>query len=573
MTKEFAVSTIMTLKDQVSPVVKKIGAGIGKFSTKGQAGFLAFAAGSKAAIRSIFPEASRLQDIIKGVTIGNLLSTGISSGVNIIRNNIGQAINYASDLIETQNVVKMTFGESEKAIDNFAKAAGKGFGLTQLQAKKYASTMAAMFKGMGIEGDNLVDMSKGMTALTGDLASFYNLDHDTAFNKLRSGITGQTEPLKAIGIDLSVANMESFAKNAGIKTAWKDLSEASKAALRYKFIMQRTKDAQGDYGKPEESYAVSIRNLSNSMKEMGGFLMAGFLPGLIRLADMATGVVQKIAAWAEKNREVIKSKMDKFINDVVSAAKSLYHIIKDYGPLILGTFAAFKTFKTAVAIIKGVNVAMAVLTATQGAATAATMGAGMAATTGATAFTGLAAAISVSQLAMAGLVGVAIGGIVAVLFWVKKARMEAAAEAGVSEEQYLEASNRAAEKVDQRRVQRADKEDQLRSLYEQYEWARDEDQKRQLRVQITDTEAWLRWNPDIDLETQRKRELGITRAENEKDDPMKETERLLKEAIDAIYKTGDNTISAITGTGSGPKGLKYSQMCYQDIWELVRAGG
>ena len=105
------------------------------------------------------------------------------------------AIQAASDLEEVQNVVDVTFGDDAAKIEKWAKAAGTQFGLTETQAKKFTSTLGAMMKSAGLAGPEIVDMSTDLAGLAADMASFYNLDFDTAFQKIRSGISGETEPL------------------------------------------------------------------------------------------------------------------------------------------------------------------------------------------------------------------------------------------------------------------------------------------------------------------------------------------------------------------------------------------
>lgn len=106
-----------------------------------------------------------------------------------------EAVNAASDLAEVQNVVDVTFGESASEIDRWAKTAITQFGLTETKAKQFASTMGAMMKSSGLAGPEIVQMSTDLSGLAADMASFYNLDFETAFQKIRSGLSGETEPL------------------------------------------------------------------------------------------------------------------------------------------------------------------------------------------------------------------------------------------------------------------------------------------------------------------------------------------------------------------------------------------
>ncbi len=180
-----------------------------------------------------------------------------------------KAIGLASDLQEIQNVVDVTFGDSAKIVNEWAKTAQDAFGISELQAKKYSSTLGAMYKSMGLTADQTLAMSTRMAGLTGDLASFYNLDHEVAFQKIQSGISGEIEPLRQLGINLSVANLEAYALAEGLETAFADMSEAEKATLRYNYILQQTADAQGDFTRTADGYANQLRSAGVELENLG----------------------------------------------------------------------------------------------------------------------------------------------------------------------------------------------------------------------------------------------------------------------------------------------------------------
>ena len=186
------------------------------------------------------------------------------------------AIEAASALEEVQNVVDVTFGESAAEIDAWAKNAIVQFGLTETQAKQFASTMGAMMKSSGLAGQQIVGMSENLAGLAADMASFYNMDFETAFNKIRSGISGETEPLKQLGINMSVANLEAFALTQGITKAFDKMSQSEQIVLRYQYLMQATADAQGDFARTSDGYANGLRLLEsqiNTLKESLGTLL------------------------------------------------------------------------------------------------------------------------------------------------------------------------------------------------------------------------------------------------------------------------------------------------------------
>ena len=184
-----------------------------------------------------------------------------------------KAVSLASDLDEVQNVVDVTFGEGASTIDSFAKSAASSFGMSELSAKQFTGTMGSMLKSM-----QLNDLSTSLVGLAGDMASFYNLDAETAFEKLRSGISGETEPLKQLGINMSVANLEAFALSQGIETAYSEMTQAEQATLRYNYIMQATSDAQGDFVRTSDSLANQQRIMQLNMENLTATIGNELLP-------------------------------------------------------------------------------------------------------------------------------------------------------------------------------------------------------------------------------------------------------------------------------------------------------
>ena len=233
-------------------------------------------------------------DVVKGIVtseaiIGGFRAIGSAVG-DMVRNFADFAksgIAVASDLQEVQNVVDVTFGEKgAAAVEDFAKKAAGSFGMSELSAKKFTGTMGAMLKSMNLDDAAVQDMSLALTGLAGDMASFYNLDAEEAFSKLRSGISGETEPLKQLGINMSVANLEAYAMSQGINTAWKEMSAAEQATLRYQYIMQATADAQGDFARTSDSYANQQRILQLNMENLSASIGKKVLPIITQFSGL-----------------------------------------------------------------------------------------------------------------------------------------------------------------------------------------------------------------------------------------------------------------------------------------------
>ena len=201
-----------------------------------------------------------------------------------------KCVSIASDLSEVQNVVDVTFGDGASKIEEWSKKMSNSFGIGELQAKQFAGTLGAMTKSMGLTDEAVYDMSTNLTQLAGDMASFYNLDTEEAFEKIRSGISGETEPLKQLGINMSVANLEAYALSQGINKAYNEMTQAEQATLRYNYLMSTTADAQGDFARTSDSLANQLRILKLNITDLGASIGKSLLP----MAQQALGYINNL---------------------------------------------------------------------------------------------------------------------------------------------------------------------------------------------------------------------------------------------------------------------------------------
>lgn len=234
--------------------------------------------------------------------LGNLLKTAI--GFKAIRGlaNLGKsAIGFGSAITEIENIVDVSFGSMADEAYKFASTAKEQFGLSELAAKQYSGTMMAMMKSSGVAQDAASKMSISLAGLAGDIASFYNIDTDTAFQKIRSGISGEIEPLRQLGINLSVANMEAYALSRGITTSYNAMSQAEKVALRYNYLMSVTGDVQGDFARTSGTWANQVRLLTLNFQSLsaviGQGLIAGILPAIQALNALMSKLMQAANAF------------------------------------------------------------------------------------------------------------------------------------------------------------------------------------------------------------------------------------------------------------------------------------
>ena len=232
--------------------------------------------------------------------IGKAFKIGLGYiSVRAIARFVKSTTSLASDLTEVQNVVDVTFGSMAKDINDFAKISIEQFGLSELAAKKYSSSMGAMLKSSGIAGEAVRDMALELTKLSADMASFYNLDNDAAFQKIMSGMSGMTQPLKELGINMNIANLENYALTQGIQKSWQQMNQAEQTMLRYNYLLSVTSDAQGDFARNSHTWANQTKILSQQFEILKGTIGAGFINALMPIVKGLNVLIKKIQVAAE----------------------------------------------------------------------------------------------------------------------------------------------------------------------------------------------------------------------------------------------------------------------------------
>lgn len=211
---------------------------------------------------------------------------------------IKDAIDISSSLTEVENVVRTTFGNYEKLIQDFSKTSIQDFGMSELTAKQVASRFQAMGTAMGFSQGKMADMSLQLTKLTADMASFYDMEQSDVARNLQAVFTGETEPLRKYGLDLTQATLKEWAMKQGLDADISSMTQAEKTMLRYQYVMANTAAAQGDFARTADTWANQIRILKQSFEQLaaiiGGALINAFKPFVRTL----NAVMQKVIAFA-----------------------------------------------------------------------------------------------------------------------------------------------------------------------------------------------------------------------------------------------------------------------------------
>lgn len=209
-----------------------------------------------------------------GLGAANLLATGLGKVTDFI----GASIDASRDLNESMSKSKVIFGDSAGEIEAFGDTAAESMGISKQAAIEAAASFGNLFVGLDLGEKKAVEMSKGIVTLAGDLASFNNLDPGEVLNKLRSGLSGESEPLRSLGVFLTEAKVKAKAMQLGLGDAHGELTEGAKVLARYQLILDETGTAQGDFARTSDGLANSQRTAAAALIDAQAELGASFEP-------------------------------------------------------------------------------------------------------------------------------------------------------------------------------------------------------------------------------------------------------------------------------------------------------
>lgn len=216
-----------------------------------------------------------------------------------------QAVELASNVQEVQNVVDTAFGSMSGMAEDFASTAIDQFGMSELTAKKTASTYMAMSKGLGLADEAAAQMAISVAGLTGDVASFYNTSQEVADTALKSIWTGETESLKQFGVVMTQANLQQYAYQQGIKKTISEMTQAEQVQLRYMYVTDQLSLAQGDFVKTSGSWANQTRILSERWKQFMTIIGNGLIKVLTPVVEFLNTALQQLISFADSVGQVL----------------------------------------------------------------------------------------------------------------------------------------------------------------------------------------------------------------------------------------------------------------------------
>lgn len=191
---------------------------------------------------------------------------------------IGSAITEMNDYVENVNLFTVSMGKYASEAKAFAEAAGEAMGIDPGLWMRNQGVFMTLATGFGIVSDRAYVMSQQLTQLGFDLSSFFNISFEDAMQKLQSGISGEIEPLRRLGYDLSQAKLQSIALSLGIDKAVTSMTQAEKAQLRYYAIMTQVTTAHGDMARTLNAPANQLRVFKAAITQTARAIGSVFIP-------------------------------------------------------------------------------------------------------------------------------------------------------------------------------------------------------------------------------------------------------------------------------------------------------
>lgn len=285
----------------------------------------------------------KLKNIFQGIGQGvgqkafSVLDTAISSTIGFL----GDTVTAASNLSESMSKMRVVFGDSAAGVESWSKTAAEAMGLSQQAAIEASGTFGNLLTAMGMTQPEAAGMSEDIVQLSSDLASFNNLDTADVLEKIRAGLTGESEPLKSLGVNINEALIKQKALTLGLWDGKGALSANAKAQAAYALILEQTTAAQGDFARTSDGLANQQRISEAKMADLSATIGSKLLPVIITLQ---TFLVDSVIPAFENIFNAVAPVIEQIIKALIPAFK------------VVGAVAGvvFKGIGVAIGVVAGV---------------------------------------------------------------------------------------------------------------------------------------------------------------------------------------------------------------------------
>lgn len=234
-----------------------------------------------------------------GISLKNIKTAAVIAGIRMIRQEISKAITESNAYQEDLNLFTASMGQYAKEAQEYAENVGEIMGIDPAKWMRNQGVFNTLLSGFGSVADRSYLMSKNLTQLGYDISSFFNISVEDAMQKLQSGVSGELEPLRRLGYDLSQAKLEQTALTLGIEKSVSAMTQAEKAELRYYAIMTQVTTAQGDMARSLDAPANQLRIFQAQLTQASRAIGNIFIPILQKILPIAIAVLRVVRELAD----------------------------------------------------------------------------------------------------------------------------------------------------------------------------------------------------------------------------------------------------------------------------------
>ena len=225
--------------------------------------------------------------------------SGIIYGISKLGSLIGSAVTKTNDYIENLNLFKVSMGETAEEASKFVDKFSEVLGVDPSNVMRYMGMFNTLAEGFGISSDRAYIMSKNLTQLSYDMSSFLNIPIEQAMQKIKSGFSGEIEPMRAVGVALDQATLQETAYTLGIKKKVAEMTRAQKTELLYYQMIKRTTTMQGDMARTLIQPANALRIFKQQLTQLGRAFGSIFIPIIMEVLPYLQVLTKWLTAAAQ----------------------------------------------------------------------------------------------------------------------------------------------------------------------------------------------------------------------------------------------------------------------------------
>lgn len=238
----------------------------------------------------------RIKKAAQAASTGMLVVAG--AGVTAM----GYFVKSAMAAVESENLFSVSLGKNEASARAWSQSLRKELGLNEYELRKQVGMWYTMLNSIGLNEKAALGMSEGLVKLAYDMASFYNLKPDEAFQKLKSGIMGEIEPLRQLGIVVDETTAKNWALTQGMTKKYENMTQGEKAEIRYRLILEQTSKAQGDLARTMDSPTNKLRIMGENAKQTSIEIGMQLLPAANKLLDIGNKLATSLGKMTDAQK-------------------------------------------------------------------------------------------------------------------------------------------------------------------------------------------------------------------------------------------------------------------------------